>query len=181
MSSILKTLRKLLTLFEQKNIDYMLIGGYALPHYGRIRATIDIDLAAAIKSTRELNDLYADLDRIKFDVPTGKSIKTPVILVRDREENIEVELWLKPDGVVFNKETLKRRIKVALGPDIIAWIISAEDFIVNKLSRPDRGAQDEEDVKSVLELQKGKLDMEYLIKRARATDVLDLLSMIMKR
>lgn len=181
MFSILKTLRKLLTLFEQKNIDYMLIGGYALPNYGRIRATIDIDLAIAIKSSRELNDLYADLDRIKFDVPTGKSIKTPVILVRDRKENIEVELWLKPDGIVFDKETLNRRIKVALGPDLTAWIISAEDFIVNKLSRPDRGAQDEEDVKSVLELQKGKLDMKYLIKRARAADVLDLLNVIIKR
>jgi len=45
-------------------------------------------------------------------------------------------------------------------------IILPEDFIANKLARPDRGAVDEQDVKNVLVRQACKLDSEYLTKRA---------------
>jgi len=57
-------------------------------------------------------------------------------------------------------------------------IISLEDFIVNKLARPDRGAVDEQDVKSVLVRQAGKLDNEYLTKRARRAEVLTIMQTI---
>ena len=39
---------------------------------------------------------------------------------------------------------------------------------MNKLVRPDRGVIDEQDVKSVLVRQEGKLDQECLERRARA-------------
>ena len=96
----------------------------------------------------------------------------------DREEGVEAELWLKPDGITFDNETLKRRRKAELGKDVSAWIISPEDFIVNKLARPDRGAVDEQDVKSVLVRQAGKLDNEYLTKRAQQAEVLTTLQTI---
>jgi len=41
-----------------------------------------------------------------------------------------------------------------------------EDFIVNKLARPDRGAVDEQDVKSVLVRQANTLDNKYLTKKS---------------
>jgi hypothetical protein len=56
-----------------------------------------------------------------------------------------------------------------------------EDFIVNKLSRKDRGVQDEMDVVSVLERQKRKLGYEYLAKRAKAADVMELLQALTGR
>jgi Mlc titration factor MtfA (ptsG expression regulator) len=59
-----------------------------------------------------------------------------------------------------------------------AWIISPEDFIVNKLARPDRGVVDEQNVKSVLARQAGKLDNEYLTKSARQAQVLAILQAI---
>jgi len=59
-----------------------------------------------------------------------------------------------------------------------AWIISPEDFIVTKLARPDRSVIDEQDVKSVLIMQRNKLDREYLEKRARNAGVLTLLEII---
>jgi len=58
------------------------------------------------------------------------------------------------------------------------WIVSPEDFIVNKLARPDRGVIDEQDVKSVLIRQEGKLDEEYLKKRAEDAEVLTILERI---
>lgn len=177
MSAILGTLQKLIKLFESRNIPYMIIGGYALPFYGRVRTTLDIDIAVAIKTERELDQLRKWLQRIGMEV-TVYAPNNPVMVIVDHKEKVEAELWLKPDGITFDNETLKRRRKAKLSENTSAWIISPEDFIVNKLARPDRGAVDEQDVKSVLVRQAGKLDNEYLTKRARQGQVLAILQAI---
>jgi len=177
LSAILRSLQRLLKLFEDKNIPYMIIGGYALPFYGRIRTTLDLDIAVAIKTERELNQLRKWLQSINIEV-TNYSPNNPLMIILDQKEKVETELWLKPDGIVFDNETLKRRRKAKLKTNINAWIIGPEDFIVNKLARPDRGAIDEQDVKSVLVRQASKLDNEYLTKRAQQASVLTILQTI---
>ena len=177
MPAILRSLQRLLKLLEAKNVPYMIIGGYALPFYGRIRTTVDIDLAVVIKSEKELNQLLNLLRSAEFE-PTIASPNNPLIVILDRKEKIEMELWLKPDGVIFDDETLRRRQKVKIDANFWAWIISAEDFIVSKLARPDRGAIDEQDVKSVLIRQANKLDDEYLQRRAEKAGVLAILQAI---
>lgn len=179
MSAVLASLKRLVRLFDAKGVDYMLIGGYALPFYGRIRATLDVDLAVAVKGEKELKQLRGWLESEGFEV-TLYSPLNPVQVVVDRREKVELELWLKPDGVVFDEETLRRRKRVKLSADLEVWIISAEDFIVNKLARPDRGAVDEQDVKSVLVRQEGKLDTKYLNKRAKQTQTQTTLKTIQK-
>lgn len=177
MLTILRSLQRLVGLFEDKNIPYMIIGGYALPFYGRIRTTIDLDLAAAIKNEEELIKLCDWLRLIDFEA-TLSSPLNPLIVVFDRKEKVEIELWFQPDGIIFDNQTLNRRRKVRMDADIEAWIVSPEDFIVNKLARPDRGAIDEQDVKSVLVRQEGKLDEKYLKKRAKEAEVLTILEHI---
>jgi hypothetical protein len=155
----------------------MIIGGYALPFYGRIRTTVDLDLAVAVKTQPKIDLLLNLLKAADFE-PTICSPRNPLILAIDRKEKIELELWTKPDGIVFDKETLKRRRKADMSQDISAWLVSPEDFIVTKLARPDRGATDEQDVKSVLVRQAGRLDEAYLEKRARNIGVLAILRTI---
>jgi len=155
----------------------MIIGGYALPFYGRIRTTVDIDLAVAIGTEKELMQLLNSLRAADFE-PTLASPDNPLIVVLDQKERIEMELWLKLDGVVFDDETLRRRQKAEIDANFWAWIISTEDFIVNKLARPDRGVVDEQDVKSVLIRQANKLDNEYLQRRAKQAGVLAVLQAI---
>jgi len=155
----------------------MIIGGYALPFYGRIRTTVDIDLAVVVKNEEEFNQLLNLLQSADFE-PTIRSPLNPVTIVLDRKEKVEMKLWLKPDGIVFDDETLRRRRKVRLDANISAWIVPAEDFIVNKLARPDRGAVDEQDVKSVLVRQADKLDNKYLKMRAQKAGVLTILQTI---
>ena len=176
MPAILRSLHRLLKLFEDKKVPYMIIGGYALPFYGRIRTTVDVDLAVAIKTSEELNQVLDLLQSADFD-PTIKSSNNPLLVV-DRKEKVEIELWLKPDGIVFDDENLRRRQKVRLDANTLAWVVSAEDFIVNKLARPDRGVTDEQDVKSVLVRQENKLDKQYLERRAREAGVLTILQTI---
>ena len=177
MSAILGTLQKLIKLFDSRSIPYMIIGGYALPFYGRVRATLDIDIAVAVKAEHELDQLRKWLTKVGIEV-TVYSPNNPVMVIVDHEEKVEAELWLKPDGITFDNETLRRRRTAKLNENITAWIISPEDFIVNKLARPDRGAVDEQDVKSILVRQAGKLDEEYLTKRVQQAKVLTLLQTI---
>ena len=177
MSAILGTLQKLIKLFDSRSIPYMIIGGYALPFYGRVRATLDIDIAVAVKGEHELDQLRKWLTKVGIEV-TVYSPNNPVMVIVDHEEKVETELWLRPDGITFDNETLRRRRTAKLNENITAWTISPEDFVVNKLARPDRGAVDEQDVKSILVRQAGKLDEEYLTKRAQQAKVLTLLQTI---
>jgi predicted nucleotidyltransferase len=177
LPAILRSLQRLLRIFEDKGIPYMIIGGYALPFYGRIRTTVDIDLAVATQSEKELNVLCNLLKSNDFE-PTIRAPQNPLILVLDLKEKIEIELWLKPDGIAFDNETLKRRRKAKLDANLEAWIVSPEDFIVNKLARPDRSSIDEQDVKSVFVRQESGLDREYLKRRAKEAEVLAVLENI---
>ncbi len=176
MSATLRSLHRLIKLFEEKNIPYMIIGGYALPFYGRIRTTLDLDIAVAVKTAPELDQLHKWLQSINIEV-TNYSPDNPLMIIVDQKEQVETELWLRPDGITFDNETLKRRKKAKLN-STEAYIISPEDFIVNKLARPDRGAVDEQDVKSVLVMQKDKLDNKYLTQRAQQAGVLTILQTI---
>lgn len=177
MSAILRSLQRLIALFEKNQIDYMIIGGYALPFYGRIRTTVDLDLAVAIKTKDDYTALLNLLRAADFE-PTICSPNNPLTVIVDRKERIEFELWSRPDGIVFDEETLTRRKKMQLSEDFSAWVVSAEDFIVTKLARPDRGVIDEQDVKSVLVRQEGKLDLSYLSKRAEDAQILTILKTI---
>jgi len=177
LPAILRTLHRLITLFDENRIDYMIIDGYALPFYGRIRTTVDLDLAVAIETQKKFSYLLNLLRAAEFE-PTICSPNNPLIVVVDRQEKIEFELWTKPDGIVFDEQTLRRRKKEQLSEGFSAWVVSAEDFIVTKLSRPDRDVIDEQDVKSVLVRQEGKLDWNYLEKRAKDAQVLTILKTI---
>lgn len=159
----------------------MLIGGNALPAYGQIRATQDLDLAVAVDCNGSVK-LQRHLKRLGYQLPSEPDEKAPAFVVTDLENMMEIELWTKPDGVVFDKELLRRRIKVRPFNDSFEiFAIGPEDFIINKLARKDRGVLDEQDVVSVLKLQKDKLDHVYLERRAKAANIWELLTTLMMK
>ena len=133
MPAILRTLQRLVKLFDENKIDYMIIGGYALPFYGRIRTTVGLDLAVAVGSQFQFALLLELLRGADFE-PTICSSLNSLLLVLDQKEKMELELWTKPDGIVFDRETLERRRKADLSQDVSVWLVSPEDFIVTKTS-----------------------------------------------
>ena len=151
----------------------MLIGGFALPAYGEVRATQDI--AIAVKNVESLERLFKTFKERSIE-PTSKPILGAACMYfLDSENMVDIEIWQKPDGIIFDDELLKRRKYIELEENLSIWIVSAEDFIINKLARTDRRALDESDVISVLARQKGKLDRKYLKERAERAGVLALL------
>ena len=158
----------------------MLIGGYALPAYGQIRATMDVDLAIAA-NYQDIARLQEQLRERGYQLPAKSNSAAPLFIVVDVKSKFEVEIWTKPDGIIFDDELLRRRVKVhPFNNAFEMFVIGPEDFIVNKLARKDKGVQDEQDVISVLKRQKGKLDYDYLAKRAQQTNVNEQLRLIMQ-
>jgi hypothetical protein len=159
----------------------MLIGGFALAAYGQIRATQDIDMAIAASYAKSA-ELESYLEKLGYQVSPKPNPNAPVFLVTDLKTLLEVEMWTKPDGVVFDAELMRRRVRVnPYNDDFEMFTIGPEDFIVNKLARRDRGVQDELDVVSVLKLQKGKLDYPYLRRRAKQADIIEILETLMQK
>jgi predicted nucleotidyltransferase len=176
LSELEETLRRIVSFLEEKEVDYMLIGGYALPYYGRVRVTLDIDVAVAMPDEEAFQAFFEDADEQGYSVYLG-SYENPVCLFHDRVTDYEVEVWTRPDGVEWDRDTLERRREFGVA-GVNVWVISPEDFIVSKLARPDRGVIDEQDVKSVLERDDVELDWRYLEKRAERVGVLALLKTI---
>ncbi len=175
-----RALRKLSTALDNLSIPHMLIGGFALAAYGQIRATQDVDLAIAANYEKSV-ELQGSLRKLGYQLAPEPHPEAPLFFLTDLKEMLEVEMWTKPDGVVFDRETLRRRVKVHPFADSFEmFAIGPEDFIVNKLARKDRGVQDEQDAVSVLAMQKGKLDYSYLRKRAKQANVIDLLETLMQ-
>lgn len=154
----------------------MFIGGHALPFYGRIRLTLDIDVAAAISSEEDFDRLCERAADEGYEVSFG-SFSNPMCIFLDTASGYEVEFWIRPDGIVWDDDALERRRRVDLA-GAEAWIVSPEDFIVSKLARPDRGVIDEQDVKSVLERGDVELDWKYLEERSKRANVWALLQTI---
>jgi predicted nucleotidyltransferase len=171
-------LSRTVSFLEREGIDYMVIGGFALPSYGAIRSTVDLDMAVKITDSREFGS-FVELAKKSGFKPGVASFSNPVNTFVDGKTGLEVEFWLRPDGIEWDWETLRRRRKVKIG-SVDVMLISPEDFIVTKLSRPDRGVQDEMDVKGVLTRLGGSIDGNYLERRAVNAGVLSLLRAIEK-
>lgn len=169
------------TTLDKLAVPHMLIGGYALIAYGQFRTTQDIDMAIAANYERSVK-LQAQLGKLGYQLGSHPTPDAPFFFVTDVKGRLEVEIWTKPDGVVFDADLLRRRVKVRPFNDSFEmFVIGPEDFIVNKLARQDRGVQDEQDALSVLARQEGKLDYAYLRKRANEAAVNELLDTLLQK
>ena len=175
-----RALRKLVGILDEARIPYMVIGGYALIAYGRIRTTQDIDIAIAA-SFPDIVRTHGLLKKSGYQLPSAPNREAPLFLATDLENQVEFEIWTEPDGVVFDAELLNRRIRIRpFGDDFEVFAIGPEDFIVNKLARRSRGVGDEQDAASVLKRQEGRLDNDYLMRRAKQAKVTGLLETLMQ-
>jgi len=163
--------------FEGSEAPYAVLGGLAIPAYGVPRSTVDVDIGLAVSEEGKLRELMRKLEAWKIVAFETPKPWYTMIYMSDRENLVDAELWLKPDGIRWNEEVLRRRWRVAFEAakkPFKAYVLSPEDFIVNKLAREDRSASDEEDVVGVMAISKDKIDWKYLARRAREVGVDDL-------
>lgn len=181
------TLDQILTLvtktLTKHGVSYMVTGSLAVVFYGRPRYTHDLDIVLAVspqssqnlqnalkKLTRHFH-VFADLESLPLVIDSQKMIS-----LLDRGSGMKVDFWIlgqEPFAqVVFGRRLTKRVLKASID------FISPEDLILTKLlwSKESQSSRHLEDIYTVYEGQKGKLDEQYISKWAKKLSLESLLA-----
>lgn len=169
-------------LFSKFRIPFLLSGSLAGSSYGHPRATHDIDfvLELSSKSFRLLEPALGSLGKEYFqDVSELKKQDADLYTIYHFETGLKIDLWFDKKSDFSNK--WKRKKEVRIGKELV-YLVSAEDLMLTKLSWCKEVMSDRHmrDCVGIGQVQKGKLNKQYLFTRAEKLGVLDLLSQVMK-
>ena len=121
--------KEFLKLLNEKKVKYLLIGGYAVAHYGYVRATSDIDFWVDISDDNANNILEALAD-FGFSNINKEIFLNPSQIARMGLPPLRIELSTSIDGVNFSDCYVRSQIIQLDGVDVN--IINLEDLRQNK-------------------------------------------------
>ena len=126
-----KDFRELLESLNAKHVRYLLVGGYAVTHYGHSRATNDIDLFIADDQTNAEN-MVAALEDFGFGVGelTSELFTKKDSLIVMGVEPMAVDILNYLSGIDFEKAYSRKLVIDDAGLKVN--VISYDDLIVNK-------------------------------------------------
>jgi len=125
--------KEFLKLLNSKEIEYLVIGGYAVGFHGYPRATGDMDVWIAIHENNASKIVEA-LKQFGFDLPDLKKeiFLTEKKVIRMGIPPMRLEILTSIDGVHF-EDCYKNRIVADFG-DFKVNFISRDDLLQNKRS-----------------------------------------------
>ena len=175
--------------FAQLGVTYSISGSIASSAHGLARATLDIDVVAAMRKEQAgglvdalHNYYYVDHDAIVDAIQAGTMFNL-----------IHLETMLKVDVYIlskrrFDQESFGRRHRAPLGDVETAeecFILTPEDIILHKLEWYKMGGAVSErqwkDVIGVLQVQAEALDSSYLRRWANDLGVVELLDLALSQ
>ena len=179
MRTIEQILISVCDFLNTNDIDYVIVGGFAVLFYGNPRTTMDIDyviqlededIPVLIKFLQE-NGFHAD----EYDMRAALK-EMSHCTVEDKETMFRLDI----KGVYseMDERVLRNKKRIEFN-DISVWIASPEDTIINKLifSRE----QDIKDALGIYVRQYDTLDMDYLEGTAKKIGVHDALRNLRKK
>ena len=123
--------KELLELFNKHNVEYLIVGGYALAFHGAPRYTRDIDLF--VRPMKEnARRILAALDEFGFgslDL-SQKDFTTPGMIVQLGVPPVRIDIITRVSGVPWERADAGK-VPGFYG-DVPVFFISRDDFIANK-------------------------------------------------
>jgi hypothetical protein len=178
-------LLKVVDALDELGILYVIGGSYASSARGLARATMDIDILAAMRpehaeafAAKLEPEFYADAQAIRRAAMTRRSFN-----VIHEETSFKVDVFVAKPGT-FDDQQLQRRLLeiVDEGQQRAAYVATAEDIILAKLRwyrlTNETSEKQWNDVRGVVEVQGEKLDRMYLREWAQALGVSELLERV---
>jgi len=164
--ALLRSLRRVWLVLEQRGIPAALLGGLALATWKHVRATRDIDLLVGVGQD-ELDRLLACLGaagiRPKRSPPITPLGQLEVVRLFYEPEDafLELQIDLLLARSEYHQEALRRRIPTQLPDlDVTLAVLTCEDLILHKLQAG--RLIDRVDTASLLKVNRPTLDMRYL-------------------
>ena len=142
----------------------MLVGSFSSNVHGIERNTKDADLVLQLTSqsiatlAREFGVDFSFDPQMGFETVT----MTSRYIVSHRDPVFKIELFLLSDDA-HDVERFRRRLSATIAGRTV-YVASPEDVVITKLrwSKQGRRAKDVEDVRGVLAVQQGKVNLAYI-------------------
>ncbi len=176
-ATVVKTLNRL-------NIPYMLTGSVASSFYGEPRSTHDIDFVVVVSSS-DVKRLIGSFDQTRYclseeAIQEAIARGTPFNLI-DSNTGLKADFWpLKSDS--YHQTCFDRRKKHGiLGNE--TFVATAEDLILTKLEWGKLSGGSEvqfRDALGIYDVQKEKLDWEYIRKWSEHLGIEDLVNRLIE-
>jgi hypothetical protein len=124
--------RDLLAEFAREKVNYAIIGGYAVGHHAKPRATKDLDLLVSATGN--------NLERVARSLQQFGAPEAVVVAMRKLAPSeivylgappVRIDILRSADGIDDVDATLERAVPASLG-DLTVRIISLEDLLTNK-------------------------------------------------
>ena len=161
MNNLLTALQKIVHVLDSEGVDYMIVGGFAVNFYNRVRLTVDIDLVLQIypahveKISQHFPDWLPFLEGFKESASLGR-----VFNITDFETGVKFDFMAYQDSD-YNWTAFERRRKVSfLG--IECSVASPEDLIISKLQWYNLSKSEKQLGDIVFLLHETTLDKQYL-------------------
>jgi hypothetical protein len=166
---------------DRLGIVHTIGGSIAASFAGEPRASIDIDIVAALDESRMADlvsafasDFYIDEEALRRAIRG----RTSTNLVHHATQ-LKIDLFIA-GGTPLDAQQLARRQAVDLGAGRVLHVHPPEDILLQKLRWYRRGGDVSDrqwrDVLGIIRTQGSRLDREYLRQNAPALDVADLLA-----
>jgi hypothetical protein len=123
--------RDLLELFNKHQVEFMLVGGYALAFHGAPRYTGDMDVFVQTSSTNAIH-IMAALSEFGFGAAglTPEDFQREDIVVQLGVPPVRVDIVTSLTGISW-QEAYSNRVRGTYG-DVSVFYIGREQFISNK-------------------------------------------------
>lgn len=158
---------KVLRVFEELRIPYMISGSVGSMLYGEPRMTNDIDIVAEMEVTK-IMDLFDQFNEEEYYYPSPEFVKNAV--KRKSQFNIiHIESGSKVDIIIkksteFAELEFSRKKKVPFTEDLDAFTASPEDIIISKMAFYHLSDSEKHisDIASMLMISGEQIDQDYL-------------------
>ncbi len=170
-------LRLIVSLLEEAEIPYMVVGSFASTFHGEPRMTRDIDLVVdpSAESIALVVEHLGSLDRGRFYIGDAQTAvqNRDMFNVIDNVTGWKVDLIVRKERA-FSQSELNRRVAVRLG-GVDVFVSSAEDTVLAKLEWGSKSGSDRQFADAVAIIGAQDLDQEYLELWAAELGIEDLL------
>ncbi len=123
--------KEFLRLLNSRSVEYLVVGGYAVAHYGHPRATGDLDVWIGVhpENAERVRAALCDFG-FAAEAAASAPLDVPGKIVRMGVPPIRIELLTSISGVDF-QPCFARRVSVIIGGTDVPFI-SLDDLLSNK-------------------------------------------------
>lgn len=179
-------LAKISKILEDLKIPYAITGGFAISVWGRIRSSLDIDIVVEMQE-KDIKPLVKMILKMDKNVYADENMIRDALLHKSEFNFIHPDSGMKVDFFIladnfYNKLKIRRAILRDVFGVTKAYFVSPEDLILSKLLwvKENDSDKQKEDIKSVFERQKQKLDLGYIKGWAERHETADILENLIK-